>query len=181
MLYFRGFQSYSVAWKQEKTKQGIEVNPLNWTCELSHRRPHNNQLCCPSSYHTYLHSWKAAQKADQFTSIIFKIYLNSAAPRVVKSSPLLVKIAAYLFSISRLLCLAFLYRWRFLNKISLDWPLTLTTQPSTSKLSDNPEHHNFLHIPWCSIKDKHTCRFANRSSSFFGNINIFRELKYRWE
>ena len=26
----------------------------------------------------------------------------------------------------------------FLNKISLDWPLTLTTQLSTSKLSDNP-------------------------------------------
>ena len=29
--------------------------------------------------------------------------------------------------------------WHFLNKISLDWALTLTTQPSTSKLSDNPE------------------------------------------
>ena len=34
--------------------------------------------------------------------------------------------------------------WHFfadgiLNEISLDWPLTLTTQPSTSKLSDNPE------------------------------------------
>ena len=26
----------------------------------------------------------------------------------------------------------------FLNKMSLDWPLTLTTQSSTSKLSDNP-------------------------------------------
>ena len=26
----------------------------------------------------------------------------------------------------------------FLNKISLDWSLTLTTQPSTSKLFDNP-------------------------------------------
>ena len=26
----------------------------------------------------------------------------------------------------------------FLNKIFLDWPLTLKTQPSTSKLSDNP-------------------------------------------
>ena len=28
--------------------------------------------------------------------------------------------------------------WHFLNKISLDWLLTLTTQPSASKLSDNP-------------------------------------------
>ena len=61
--------------------------------------------------------------------------------RVVKSSQLLAKIAAYLVSISLLLCLAFLYRWRFLNKISLDWPLTFTTHPSTSKLSDNPEIH----------------------------------------
>ena len=40
-------------------------------------------------------------------------------------------------SFGRLLCLAFLYGWRFLIKISLNWPLTLTTQPSTSKLSDN--------------------------------------------
>ena len=44
-----------------------------------------------------------------------------------------------LVGINRLLCLAFLYRWCFLNKISLDWSLTFTTQPSTSKLSDNPE------------------------------------------
>ena len=59
--------------------------------------------------------------------------------RVVKSSRLLAKIAAYLVSIGQLLCLAVLYIWHFLNKISLDWPLTLTTQPSTSKLSDNPD------------------------------------------
>ena len=58
--------------------------------------------------------------------------------RVVRSSWLPVKIAAYLICIGRLLCLAFLYRWHFLHKISLEWPLTLTTQPSTSKLSDNP-------------------------------------------
>ena len=51
------------------------------------------------------------------------------------------KIAAYLVSVSWLLCLAFLYGWYFLNKIFLDWPLTLTTQPSTSKLSDNPEYN----------------------------------------
>ena len=58
--------------------------------------------------------------------------------KVVKISRLSVKFTAYLVSISQLLCLAFLYRWHFLNKISLDWPLTLTTQPSTSRLSDNP-------------------------------------------
>ena len=57
--------------------------------------------------------------------------------RVVKSSRL-PAIPHYLVSIGRLLCLAFLYRWRCLNKISLDWRLTLTTQPSASKLSDNP-------------------------------------------
>ena len=57
---------------------------------------------------------------------------------IVKSSRLPAKIAAYLVSISRLLCLAFLYGWGFLI-ISLDWPLTLTTQLSTLKLSDTPE------------------------------------------
>ena len=59
--------------------------------------------------------------------------------RVVKSSQLPEKIAAYLVSMGQLLCLAILYGWHFfLNKILLDWLLTLTTQPSTSKLSDNP-------------------------------------------
>ena len=57
-----------------------------------------------------------------------------------KVSRLPAKIAAYLVRISQLLCLAFLYGWHFLNKISLDLPLTLTFQPSTSKLSDNPEN-----------------------------------------
>ena len=34
---------------------------------------------------------------------------------VVKNSRLLAKIAAYLVSIGRLLCFAFLFGWRFLN------------------------------------------------------------------
>ena len=38
-----------------------------------------------------------------------------------KYNPGSSKIAAYLVSFSRLLCLAFLYGWWFLNKISLDW------------------------------------------------------------
>ena len=58
--------------------------------------------------------------------------------RVVKSSWLPAKIAVYLVSISWLLCLAVLYIRRFLNRISLDGLLTLTPQPSISKLSDNP-------------------------------------------
>ena len=62
----------------------------------------------------------------------------SSQHKVVKSSLQPAKITAYLVSIGQLLCLAFLYGWRFLHKISLDWPLTLTTQSSTSKLSDNP-------------------------------------------
>ena len=37
--------------------------------------------------------------------------LDLHPPWVVKSSQLPVKIAAYLISIGRLLCLAFLYRW----------------------------------------------------------------------
>ena len=59
---------------------------------------------------------------------------NKQACRVIKSSQLSAKIGAYLVCISQLLCLAFLYGWRFLNKISLEWLLSLTTQPSTSKL-----------------------------------------------
>ena len=58
---------------------------------------------------------------------------------VVKSSRLPANIAAYFVSIGWLLFFAFLHGWRFLSKISLDWPLTLTTQPSTSKLSDHPD------------------------------------------
>ena len=49
-----------------------------------------------------------------------------------------MKIAAYLVSNGRLLCLAFLYGRHFLNRISLDCSLTLTTEPSALKLSDNP-------------------------------------------
>ena len=64
--------------------------------------------------------------------------------RVVKSSWLSAKIATFLVSIGQLLCLAFLYRWNFLNKISLDWLHTLTTQPSTLKLFDNPGSSFFL-------------------------------------
>ena len=67
----------------------------------------------------------------------------------VKSSRLQVKIVAYLVSIGWLLCLVFLYGWRFLPKISLDWPLTLKTQPSTSKLSDNPVQ---THVAFGSLK-----------------------------
>ena len=49
--------------------------------------------------------------------------------RVVKSSRLVV-------SIERLLCLAFLYGWRFFF-FFFNFPGLAATQPSTSKLSDN--------------------------------------------
>ena len=73
---------------------------------------------------------------------IYNMHIKTAMTRisVVKSGQLLVKITAYLVSIGWLLCLAFLYGWRFLKKISLDWLLTLTTWPSPSKFSDNPEN-----------------------------------------
>ena len=58
--------------------------------------------------------------------------------RVVKSSRLVAKIATYLASTGRLLCLAFLCGWRFLNKLSLDWLLSLTvkTDDITSSRKD---------------------------------------------
>lgn len=34
-------------------------------------------------------------------------------------------------------------------------------------------------LPWCSIKNKHTSSFSYCSSSFFGNVYIFRQLKWR--
>ena len=121
--------------RENCTKQGELGN--------SHTEGHtitNRAILAPNT-HIYT-AERQHKRQTSLPSIIFKIYLNSAAPRVVKSSLLLAKIAAYL--ISRLICLAFLYGWRFLNKIPLDWPRTLTTQPSTSKLSDNPEHQNSL-------------------------------------
>ena len=74
----------------------------------------------------------------------------------------------YLISIGWLLCLAFPYGWRFSNKISLDWLLTLATQPSTSKLSDNPtsrsplqpfllktqkELKKCMNLTWAAVKE----------------------------
>ena len=47
--------------------------------------------------------------------------VHSTFSRVVKNSRLQAKITACLVIMGWLLCLAFLYRWRFLNKISLDW------------------------------------------------------------
>ena len=75
---------------------------------------------------------------DLKTNLLSQLVLQRNVCRVVKSTWLPAKIVTYLVSNGRLLCLAFLYVWRFLNRISQDWPLTLTTQLSTSKLSDNP-------------------------------------------
>ena len=94
---------------------------------------------------------------------------------VVKSSRLPAKIATYLVRISWLLCLAFLYRWRFLNKISPDWPLTLTTQPSTSKLSDNragPLHKYVPHL-------RHKKFFTYSLICFLSDGNQFIVASYR--
>ena len=102
------------------------------TCHLVYLIP-NVQLKRVQGYiHVIYFPWTLKRKNNSVSPFLILF-------RVVKSSWLLVNITAYLVSIGRLLCLAFLYGWRFLIKTSLDWPLyTLTTQPSTSKLSDNP-------------------------------------------
>ena len=41
-----------------------------------------------------------------------------------------------------------------LNKISLDWLLTLPTQPSTSKLSDNPAPKQINNLYYSIFKDR---------------------------
>ena len=107
--------------------------------------------------------------------------------RVVKSSQLQAKIAAYLVSIDRLLYV-FLYGWRFLNKISLDWSLTLTTQPPTSKLSENPELYG---LPQILISTFFSCKREKvkqyslnlHSNGFFklGTLKIFiNRLIAKW-
>jgi len=84
----------------------------------------------------------------------FYLYLVDCI-RVIKSSQPPAKIAAYLVSVGQLLCLVFLYRLCCWNEIFVDWPLTLTTQPSTSKLSDNPTVYwwqvNVWKV-WCHAK-----------------------------
>ena len=99
----------------------------------------------------------------QFKSLDMLLQLKHILPRVVKSSRLLAKIAACLVSIGQLVCLAFLYGWCFLNKISLVWLLTLTTQPSTSKLSDNPDCPGYLF--WKCNTGDHTLVFCSCSVS----------------
>ena len=94
----------------------------------------NTKLRCSSSFYRSTDPWSSCTFLFCFT---LSLLISTHSCSVVKSSRLPANIAAYLVSIGRLLCLAFLYGWRFLIKISLDWPLTLTTQPSTSKLSDN--------------------------------------------
>ena len=59
VLYFMGIQSYKATWKGEKTKQGELGN------SDTERHTITNRAILPPN--THLHSWKAAQKADQFT------------------------------------------------------------------------------------------------------------------
>ena len=74
--------------------------------------------------------------------------------RAVKSSHLPAKITAYLLvSAGYSSCHFFTDGINFLNKISLDWPLTLTTQLFTSKLSDNPVNGSFYDL----LVTEHRC------------------------
>ena len=89
----------------------------------------NPDLCDTSALRLIISSSSFVGTCTLWSNLITS---SPLAYRVVKSNQLLAKIAAYLvISIGQLLCLAFLHGWHFLNKISLDWPPTLTTQPST--------------------------------------------------
>ena len=75
-----------------------------------------------------------------------------------------MKIATYLVSIGLLLCLAFLYGWRLLHKISLDWPLTLTTQLLlqnflTTLHRSRSKSLMKSSLEWVTIKHLHTLGF----------------------
>ena len=56
----------------------------------------------------------------------------------------------------------------FLNKTSLDWPLTLTTQPSISKLSDNPDHESLV---WKSLNSENITTGSKGTEESFSTNN----------
>ena len=90
---------------------------------------------------TSLSPYSQAKKKDSKNPTIFSWHTYTYKWmrfwfRVVKSIRLPVKITTYLISIDWLFCLAFLYGWHFLNKISLDRPLTL--QCAKKVVSDSP-------------------------------------------
>ena len=62
----------------------------------------------------------------------------------------------------------FLHGWLFLNKISLDWKGTLTTQPCTSKLSNDPDSHaiTFLRSPSTEILEIYFCSWNGPKISY---------------
>ena len=90
--------------------------------------------CIASGVNLLFDSANFKRLVMQFKSLDMLLQLKHILRRVVKSS--------------QLVCLAFLYGWCFLNKISLVWSLTLTTQPSTSKLSDNPDCPGYLDVQY---------------------------------
>ena len=89
--------------------------------------------------------------------------------RVVKSIRLPVKITTYLISIGWLFCLAFLYGWRFLNKISLDRLLTL--QCAKKVVSDSPGLLDFAIRLVNSVLN-----FPNGQAKIFQRIKITKVL-----
>ena len=75
----------------------------------------------PTPKKTKIQNFKPQKSFDHPCHL--KSGVSPLGSRVVKSSRLPGKIATYLVSIGRLLCLAFLYRWCFLNK-NIPWLAT---------------------------------------------------------
>ena len=122
------------SWEQRSFKfllrQFVSLNKTKIICSMTDRKlslpvvsvvwRSHQWLVATQTFQTYFRCSRQYNHRCKYTWFKWK--------RLVKSSWLMAKNATYLVSISQLLCLAFLYGWRFLNKISLDWPLTLTTQ-----------------------------------------------------
>ena len=107
------------------------------------------------------------------TCILWTNLMTSSplAYRVVKSSRLLAKIAAYLvISIGWLLCLAFLYGWCFLNKISLD----LVAYFDNSAIYTVPK--NSLTTLLTSSNGQSTALVSQRSDSNPGKPEFFHDF-----
>ena len=147
-LQFCHYTEWCHAGTLGESTEGFAINCL-------HQSLRDGRCSTQPKWHP-IYSHRLHWGGEHYLELFFWFYLYLVdCIRVVKSSQLPAKIAAYLFSIGQLICLVFLYRSCRWNKICMDWPLTLTTQPSTSKLCDNPTVYwwpvNVWEV-WCHAK-----------------------------
>ena len=124
-----------------RSKLKLAMKPLSISITYDIRHWTNDWLSTriPPSYESEVFCTRLRIDRIEMTSMVDSHPYCSGLSQVADCQQKSLTPLTYLVSIGGLLCLAFLFRWVFLTKISLNWLLTLTTQPSPSKLSDNPD------------------------------------------